>query len=47
MDLIASNQPATEITNIVAKRKRKKNTKSLLQNIPKKKLFYLILKINL
>ena len=47
MDLMGSNQPATEITNIVAKRKRKNTTKSLLQNILKKKLFYLILKINL
>ena len=35
-------QPATEITNIVTKQKRKKTAKSLLQNIPKKKLFYLI-----
>ena len=43
LDLMANNQPATEITNIVAKQKRKKTAKSHLQNIPKKKLFYLIL----
>ena len=32
-----------QMTNIVAKLKRKKTARSHLQNIPKKKLFYLIL----